>query len=54
VAGGNEILEKIADKAEDLLYDATGCDENSINQKTYYVSAYIINDLAQLLQQLED
>lgn len=55
MAGGNDTtIEAILSLVEDLVYDATGVDEHTINNSEYYVSAEIVNKLAELLLQLEE
>lgn len=55
MAGGNEAtIEAILSLAEDLVDDAIGVDENTINNSEYYVSAEIVDKLAELLSQLDE
>lgn len=54
VAGGNEVIDAILEQVEELIYDATGVDENTINNSQYYVSAEIVDKLAELLSQLDE
>lgn len=54
MAGGNEIIEAILDQVEYLINDAIGVDENTINNSQYYVSAEIVDKLAELLLQLDE
>ncbi len=54
VAGGNEVIEAILEKVEELVYDVIGVDENTVNNSQYYVSAEIVDKLSELLSQLEE